>query len=160
MNLHSPWIIIFSSEVLKDFPISTYTASIDLKCHFHLRAPKWLISWGPIQASSGGPGMLMNLVMLHHEHHLQLEVLNVFLRQEDHLQLVLNVILQQEDHLQLLVTRQSSVSSEHISVMRTKLPCYGGNQFEVRNEWPAELESLLTCGILSSQFWFESNILY
>lgn len=70
--------------------------------------------------------------------------------QEDHLQLVLNVILQQEDHLQLLVTRQSSVSSEHISVMRTKLPCYGGNQFEVRNEWPAELESLLTWGILSS----------
>lgn len=62
----------------------------------------------------------------------------------------LKVKLQQEDHLQLLVTRQSSVSSEHISVTRTKLPCYGGNQFQVRNEWPAELESLLTWGILSS----------
>ncbi|KAL3591047.1 hypothetical protein D5086_009687 [Populus alba] len=78
--------------------------------------------------------MLMNLVILHHEHHLQLEVLNVFLRLEDRLQLVLNVILQQEDHLQLLVARQFSVSREHISVMRTKLPCHGGNQFEVRNE--------------------------
>jgi hypothetical protein len=78
--------------------------------------------------------MLMNLVMLHHEHHLQLEVLNVFLRQEDHLQLVLNVILQQEDHLQLLVTRKSSVSSEHISVMRTKESFHVTAETNLRSE--------------------------